>query len=69
MPEVQVGVWIEFEAGDASRPIWTGCWWASGEMPDPAVTSSLACCTALISDAAATGAFCVSGALVTTRTD
>ena len=29
------GVWIEFEAGDPSRPIWTGCWWAGGEMPAP----------------------------------
>ena len=35
LPEVGDGVWIEFEAGDPSRPIWTGCWWAQGEMPDP----------------------------------
>ena len=27
------GVWIEFEAGDLSRPIWVGGWWASGEIP------------------------------------
>ena len=27
------GVWIEFEAGDVSRPIWTGGWWAAGEVP------------------------------------
>lgn len=33
LPEVGDGVWIEFEAGDLSRPIWTGCWWASGEIP------------------------------------
>jgi len=33
LPEVDDGVWIEFEAGDLSRPIWSGCWWASGEMP------------------------------------
>jgi hypothetical protein len=26
-------VWIEFEAGDPSRPIWTGGWWARGELP------------------------------------
>lgn len=36
LPEVEDGVWIEFEAGDISRPIWTGCWWAEGEMPDRA---------------------------------
>lgn len=35
LPEVGDGVWIEFEAGDPSRPIWTGCWWGDGEMPDP----------------------------------
>ncbi len=33
LPEVDDGVWIEFEAGDISRPIWSGCWWASDEMP------------------------------------
>ncbi len=33
LPEEGDGVWIEFEAGDPSRPIWTGCWWADGEMP------------------------------------
>ncbi len=33
IPPVEAGVWIEFEAGDVSRPIWTGCWWASNELP------------------------------------
>jgi uncharacterized protein involved in type VI secretion and phage assembly len=36
LPEEDDGVWIEFEAGDISRPIWTGCWWADDEMPDAA---------------------------------
>lgn len=40
LPEVGDGVWIEFEAGDASRPIWTGCWWAKGEMPAPGGTAT-----------------------------
>lgn len=40
LPEVGDGVWIEFEAGDLSRPIWTGCWWASGEMPASAGTKT-----------------------------
>jgi uncharacterized protein involved in type VI secretion and phage assembly len=35
LPEVGDGVWIEFEAGDPSRPIWTGCWWARNELPEP----------------------------------
>ena len=38
IPEVGDGVWFEFEAGDPSRPIWTGCWWASGDLPDPGDT-------------------------------
>jgi hypothetical protein len=33
LPPIGGGVWIEFEAGDPSRPIWTGCWWAAGEAP------------------------------------
>jgi len=36
LPEVGDGVWIEFEAGDPAKPIWTGCWWAKGEMPESA---------------------------------
>jgi len=26
-------VWIEFEHGDPDYPIWTGCFWAQGEVP------------------------------------
>lgn len=33
IPAVDAGVWIEFEAGDVSRPIWTGCWWGTGQLP------------------------------------
>ena len=33
IPPVGAGVWIEFEAGDVSRPIWSGAWWAEGEVP------------------------------------
>lgn len=29
------GVWVEFEGGDVSRPIWSGCYWATGEAPMP----------------------------------
>jgi len=34
MPEIGGGVWIEFEAGDPSYPIWTGCFWADGDIPN-----------------------------------
>jgi uncharacterized protein involved in type VI secretion and phage assembly len=33
IPPVGAGVWIEFEAGDPSRPIWSGAWWGRGELP------------------------------------
>src|SRR6185295_2748127 len=33
MPEVDAGVWIEFEGGDVSFPIWAGCYWHQGELP------------------------------------
>lgn len=33
LPEVGSGVWIEFEGGDVSFPIWTGCYWHNNEVP------------------------------------
>jgi len=33
VPSTGSGVWVEFEAGDVSRPIWVGCWWQSGAVP------------------------------------
>jgi uncharacterized protein involved in type VI secretion and phage assembly len=40
IPAVDAGVWIEFEAGDVSRPIWTGCWWGDGQLPTDETGSS-----------------------------
>jgi uncharacterized protein involved in type VI secretion and phage assembly len=36
LPEVKAGVWIEFEGGDVSKPIWVGCYWHDGEVPPDA---------------------------------
>lgn len=33
VPMVGTGVWIEFEAGDVTRPVWSGCWWGSAQVP------------------------------------
>lgn len=34
IPAVGAGVWVEFEGGDISFPIWVGCFWADGEAPE-----------------------------------
>jgi hypothetical protein len=33
VPPIGAGVWIEFEAGDVSLPVWTGAFWGAGEVP------------------------------------
>jgi uncharacterized protein involved in type VI secretion and phage assembly len=33
IPPAKAGVWVEFEAGDPSRPIWTGGWWGRNDPP------------------------------------
>jgi hypothetical protein len=33
IPPVGAGVWIEFEKGEVSLPIWSGGWWDSGDLP------------------------------------
>src|SRR6185295_17032954 len=47
VPEVDAQVWVEFEEGDVSRPVWTGTFWQkSGDPPaeaavDPPTTRLL----------------------------
>ena len=36
LPGSGAGVWVEFEGGDLSFPIWVGCFWANGEAPEGA---------------------------------
>jgi hypothetical protein len=41
VPPIGANVWIEFEGGDLSKPIWTGCFWGKGEVPiQPAVPTT-----------------------------
>ena len=35
IPEPGDGVWVEFEGGNTSNPIWSGFWWKDGAMPEP----------------------------------
>lgn len=36
LPEKGSAVWIEFEGGDTSYPIWAGMFWSSGDLPSDA---------------------------------
>lgn len=36
VPDVGAGVWIEFEEGHLSYPIWSGTWYTSGSIPESA---------------------------------
>ena len=40
VPPPGAGVWVEFEQGDPSFPVWTGCWYgAETELPPDARTA------------------------------
>ncbi|WP_255335850.1 phage baseplate assembly protein V [Methanosarcina sp. KYL-1] len=34
LPPIGANVWVEFEEGNPNRPIWCGCFWEEGEVPD-----------------------------------
>lgn len=39
LPPVGANVWVEFENDDPNLPIWTGCFWSAGEVPEGAGAS------------------------------
>lgn len=64
LPEVGSGVWVEFEGGDVSHPIWSGCYWAGTDIPattDAAVKSIITTAGTLAFDTTA-------GSITTTGT-
>lgn len=46
LPEVGSGVWIEFEGGDLSHPIWAGCTFRDDELPSDAAPAKKVLVTA-----------------------
>ncbi|HXO43188.1 MAG TPA: phage baseplate assembly protein V, partial [Thermoanaerobaculia bacterium] len=60
LPPITANVWIEFEAGDPSFPIWSGCFWEELEIPvaldlmpeDPSLVKVFRtqCCTLIFND-------------------
>lgn len=41
VPPVGSGVWVEFESGDAARPVWAGGWFSEGSVPQDATPGKL----------------------------
>lgn len=41
IPPQGAHVWVEFEGGDPDYPIWSGCYWASGELPSQATSADV----------------------------
>ena len=46
LPDAGAAVWIEFEGGDVSYPIWAGCFWRAGELPADAAPTTRGIVTA-----------------------
>ena len=46
IPDAGAAVWIEFEGGDVSYPIWSGCFWRAGELPADAAPTTRGLVTA-----------------------
>jgi uncharacterized protein involved in type VI secretion and phage assembly len=40
LPPVGTSIWVEFEGGNVDMPIWSGCFWAPGELPAEATSPS-----------------------------
>jgi hypothetical protein len=41
IPPIGANVWVDFENGDPELPVWSGCFWNSGEAPGPVQDGSL----------------------------
>jgi hypothetical protein len=39
LPDTGAGIWIQFEGGDVSYPVWVGGYWHDGEQPSDATAS------------------------------
>lgn len=37
LPPIGANVWVDFEQGDITLPVWSGCFWGAGELPAEAV--------------------------------
>jgi len=41
IPPVGANVWVEFEGGDPDLPIWSGCFWGTGQVPASPATEQM----------------------------
>ena len=43
IPPNGANIWVEFEGGDPDLPIWSGCFWSSGDVSALAVAPEIRC--------------------------
>jgi uncharacterized protein involved in type VI secretion and phage assembly len=60
VPVVGAGVWVEFEAGDPSRPIWSGCRWGSAGDPPTLARAGLPVSPSIVLQTAGQNAVAIS---------
>ena len=62
LPPNGANLWVEFEAGDPDYPIWSGCFWGTGEVPAKPATEQMKviqtdCISLTLSDVPGGGGF------------
>ena len=60
VPPVAAGVWVEFEHGDPSRPIWVGCRWGSAADVPPVAHLGLPVAPSIVLQSVAQNALVIS---------
>ncbi|TYB39677.1 baseplate assembly protein [Micromonospora sp. AP08] len=60
VPPVGAGVWVEFERGDLSRPVWSGCRWGSPADPPTLALNGLPVSPSIVMQTAGQNAIAIS---------
>lgn len=60
VPPVGAGVWVEFERGDPSRPIWSGCRWGTPADPPTLALNGLPASPSIVLQTAGQNAIAIS---------
>ncbi|MCD4525969.1 phage baseplate assembly protein V [Nocardioides sp. cx-173] len=60
VPPIGAGVWVEFERGDPSRPIWSGCRWGTPADPPTLALNGLPASPSIVLQTAGQNAIAIS---------